>query len=168
MMGGGENPDTRPRYFLSLTQNFALENEVVVAANGPVLDQRDGFVLGGGGVPVYSARLEGGLFWQGYGMRISGNYVGDSELRGDGLAGSNDLFFGDLATFDLRLFADLGQVTKAESGVFDGLRVSLEIDNLFDARREVIDAHGVTPLAYDPLRIDPIGRYIGIELRTVL
>jgi hypothetical protein len=167
MMGGGENPDTRPRYFLSLTHNFALENEVVVADGGPVLDQRDGFVLGGGGVPVYSARLEGGLFWQGYGVRASGSYVGRSELRGDGLAGSSDLFFGDLATFDLRLFADLGEVTGAESGVLDGLRVSLNIDNIFDTRREVVDANGITPLAYDPLRIDPTGRYIGIDIRKL-
>jgi len=167
MMGGGDNPDTRPRYFLSLTHNFAIENEVVVAADGPVLDQRDGFVLGGGGVPVYSARLEGGLFWQGYGVRASGSYVGPSELRGDGLAGSSDLFFGDLATFDLRLFADLGEVTGAESGVLDGLRVSLNIDNIFDTRREVVDANGVTPLAYDPLRIDPTGRYIGIDIRKL-
>ena len=167
MMGGGENPDTRPRYFLSLTHNFALENEVVVADGGPVLDQRDGFVLGGGGVPVYSARLEGGLFWQGYGVRASGSYVGPSELRGDGLAGSSDLFFGDLATFDLRLFADLGEVTGAESGVLDGLRVSLNVDNIFDTRREVVDANGITPLAYDPLRIDPIGRYIGIDIRKL-
>ncbi|OBX20406.1 hypothetical protein A9995_01415 [Erythrobacter sp. QSSC1-22B] len=166
-MGGGENPDTRPRYFLSLTHNFALENEVIVGTNGPVLDQRDGFVLGGGGVPVYSARLEGGLFWQGYGMRVSGNYVGGSELRGGELPGSTDLFFGDLATFDLRLFADLGEVTGAESGVFDGLRVSLNVDNIFDARRNVVDANGVTPLAYDPLRIDPTGRYLGIELRKL-
>ncbi len=167
MMGGDENPDTRPRYFLSLTHNFALENEVVVADGGPVLDQRDGFVLGGGGVPVYSARLEGGLFWQGYGVRASGNYVGPSELRGDGLVGSSDLFFGDLATFDLRLFADLGEVTGAESGVLDGLRVSLNVDNIFDTRREVVDANGITPLAYDPLRIDPTGRYIGIDIRKL-
>lgn len=167
MMGGGENPDTRPRYFLSLTHNFALENEVIVADGGPVLDQRDGFVLGGGGVPVYTARLQGGLFWQGYGMRVSGNYTGGSELRGGDLPGSSDLFFDDLATFDLRLFADLGEVTGAESGVFDGLRVSLNVDNIFDARRNVVDADGITPLAYDPLRIDPTGRYIGIDLRKV-
>lgn len=164
---GGDDPDTRPRYFLSLTHNFALENEVVVAANGPVLDQRDGFVLGGGGVPVYSARLEGGLFWQGYGMRVSGSYVGPSELRGGDLPGSNDLFFGDLATFDLRLFADLGEVTDAESGLLKGLRVSLRADNIFDTRREVVDANGITPLAYEPLRIDPTGRYLGIDIRKL-
>lgn len=168
MMGGGGPPDPRPRYFLSLTQNFALENEVVVAANGPVLDQRDGFVLGGGsGVPVYTARLEGGLFWQGYGMRASGRYVGPSELRGSGLPGSSDLFFGDLATFDLRLFADLGQITDAQSGLLKGMRVSLRADNIFDARRTVTDASGATPLAFDPLRVDPTGRFLGIELRKV-
>ena len=164
--GGGNDP--RPRYFLSLSHVFALENEVLVSPTGPLLDQLDGFVLGGGGVPEYSARLEAGLFFpQGYGMRLSGRYTGAAELRGNGLPGSTDLFFGDIATFDIRLFADLGRVFKDEEGVLKGARLSLRADNVFDARRSVTDSNGDTPAAFDPRRTDPIGRYLGIELRKV-
>lgn len=162
---GGNNGDTRARYFLSLNHNMTLENEILLAENGPLFDQLDGQVLSSGSVPKHTARLEGGLFWQGYGFRLSGNYVGKATVLGSGLPGSSDLFFDDLATFDLRLFADLGQVFKKEDGWMKGLRVSLVADNLFDARRHVTDADGNVPEAYEPLRIDPTGRYLGFDIR---
>ena len=165
MFGGGDSSDTRPRYFLSLNHSFTLENEVLLSQDGPLFDQLDGFVLGGGAIPEQVSRLEGGIFWQGYGLRLSGNYVGDAVLRGGDAPGSSDLFFGDLATFDIRLFADLGEVTKSEDGWLKGLRVSFMMDNVFDARRSVVDENGDVPDAFDPLRIDPTGRYIGVDVR---
>ncbi|MEW4448450.1 hypothetical protein [Qipengyuania sp. JC766] len=162
---GRGDRDPRPRYFISLNHSIQLESEVTLAENGPVFDQLDGQVIGGGAIPRHSARLEGGLFWQGYGFRLSGNYIGEATLQGFGTGGSSDLFFGDLATFDLRLFADLGEALKQEDGWLDGLRVSLGVDNIFDARRSVVDGNGITPDAYDPLRIDPTGRYLSAEIR---
>lgn len=137
----------------------------MLAQNGPLFDQLDGNVLSGGSVPRHTARLEGGLFWQGYGMRLSGNYVGKAVVLGSGTATSSDLYFDDLATFDLRLFADLGAVFEKEEGWLKGLRLSLVANNIFDARRHVVDGDGTVPEAYDPLRIDPTGRYLGIDIR---
>ena len=159
----GNDSDKRPRYFLSLNHTINLENEVLLAENGPLFDQIDGQLISGGTVPRNSSRLEGGVFWQGYGLRVSGTYTGEAVIRGN--AGSSNLFFGDLATFDLRLFADLGEVFEREEGWMDGLRVSLVADNIFDARRRVVDGNGVTPNAYLPFRIDPTGRYLGIDVR---
>ena len=162
---GGDPSDTRPRYFLSLNHNIVLENEVLLAENGPLFDQLAGEVLGGGAISQHSSRLEGGIFWQGYGMRLTGRYIGEAELLGGDLPGASDLFFGDLLTFDIRLFADLGEVLKKEDGWAKGLRVSVLVDNLFDERREVTDENGDTPRAYEPLRIDPVGRYLGVDIR---
>ena len=162
---GGDPSDTRPRYFLSLNHNIVLENEVLLAENGPLFDQLAGDVLGGSAISQHSSRLEGGLFWQGYGLRLTGRYIGEAELLGGDLPGSSDLFFSDLATFDIRLFADLGEVFKKEDGWMKGLRVSVLADNVFDARRTVTDENGDTPRAYDPLRIDPVGRYLGVDIR---
>ena len=167
MMFGGRPGDTRPRYFLSLNHSITLDNEVLLAEQGPLFDQLDGFVLGGGAVPRHTSQLEGGLFWQGYGLRLSGRYVGEAVLRGGDLPGSSDLFFGDLATFDIRLFADLGEILKKEDGWLNGLRVSLVVDNVLDARRNVVDENGDVPEAFDPLRIDPTGRYLGIDIRKL-
>ncbi|MBY6218320.1 hypothetical protein [Qipengyuania aquimaris] len=164
MFGGNPN-DTRPRYFLSLNHTVTLENEVLLSEGGPLFDQLDGFVIGGGAISEQSSRLEAGVFWQGYGMRLSGRYVGDAVLRGGDVAGASDLFYGDLATFDIRLFADLGEVTEAEDGWLKGLRVSLLANNVFDARRRVTDGNGDVPDAFQPLRIDPTGRYLGIDIR---
>ncbi len=163
MFGGNPN-DTRPRYFISLNHSFTLENEVLLAEGGPLFDQLDGFVLDGA-VADQSTRLEGGVFWQGYGLRLSGRYIGESLVRGGDFPGSSDIVFGDLTTFDLRLFANLGEVFEKEEGWLDGLRVSLLFDNVFDARREVVDENGDVPAAFEPLRLDPTGRYLGIDIR---
>ncbi len=100
-------------------------------------------------------------------MRRSGNALGDAELRGSGLPGSSDLFFGDLVTFDLRLFADLGEILERDEGFLKGFRVAFVLDNVFDGQRRVVDASGLVPEAYDPRRIDPVGRYIGVDLRKM-
>lgn len=162
--GPGGN-DGQGRYFLSLNHSIGLESEIQLAPGGPVFDQIDGEIIGGGAVPRHTTRLEGGLFWGGYGVRLSGRYVGEAVLRGGDLPGSSDLFFGDLATVDLRLFANLGEITKKEDGFLKGFRVAFVVDNLFDGQRRVVDSDGNVPDAYDPRRIDPVGRYFGIDLR---
>lgn len=174
--GGGRAPAANPfarrsggggRYFASFNHTITLENEVTLARGGPVFDQLDGFVLGRGAIPKHSSRLETGLFLDGYGMRLSGRYLGEAVLRGSGVPGASDLFFGDLLTFDIRLFANLGQVFEREDGVLKNLRVAFRIDNIFDGQRRVVDASGTVPDAYDPRRIDPVGRYLGIDVRKV-
>lgn len=167
MFGGRNNADTRPRYFLSVNHTIALENEILLAQDGPLFDQLDGFTIAGGAIPRNVSRLEGGLFFQGYGIRLSGNYVGEATVRGSGLPGSSDLFYGDLATFDVRLFANVGEVLKRDDEWMKDLRISLRADNVFDARRRVEDESGLVPLAFQPDRIDPTGRYLGIELRKL-
>ena len=46
-----------------------------------------------------------------------------------------------------------------------GTRVTLSIDNLFDAHPEVRDAFGDTPISYQPDLLDPVGRSVRISLR---
>ncbi|QKG69987.1 TonB-dependent receptor [Erythrobacter mangrovi] len=163
--GRGPGGDGRGRYFINFNHSIALENEIQLAQGGALFDQLDGEVIGGGVVPKHTSTLEGGLFWNGYGVRLSGRYQGKAVLRGSGLPGSSDLFYGDIATFDVRLFADLGQILKQDGGFLKGFRVAFVVDNVFDTRRRVTDAQGNVPDAFDPLRLDPVGRYLGIDLR---
>lgn len=155
------------RYFLNVTHTIQLKDTVLVAPGGPLLDQLDGDSTSAFGLPRHTTRLEGGLFFGGYGMRLSGRYTGKADLSGSGLPASTDLFFDDLATFDLRLFANLGEVFKQEEGFLKNFRVSLRADNIFDGRRTVRDSNGDTPLSYQPDLIDPTGRYVGIDLRKL-
>lgn len=163
--GRGPGGDGQGRYFINFNHAIALENEIQLAAGGQRFDQLDGEVIGGGVVSKHVSTLEGGLFWNGYGARVTGRYQGNAVLRGSGLPGSSDLFYGDIATFDIRLFTDLGQVFKKQEGFLKGFRLSFVANNVFDARRRVTDAQGDVPDAYDPRRLDPVGRYLGIDLR---
>jgi outer membrane receptor protein involved in Fe transport len=45
--------------------------------------------------------------------------------------------------------------------------VSIGIDNIFNTRREVTDATGVTPLRYQQGYLDPLGRTISISFRKL-
>ena len=169
---GGGNPfarggDGRGRYFVSLNYTLELENTVLIAPGVPVIDQLDGGSLSSDGTPRNVTRLEAGAFRDGKGLRVSARYAGPTRLDASGLPGSTPLFFGALATLDLRGFVDLGRLFEAEDGVLDGLRASLRIDNLFDGRRRVVDGDGDTPRAFQPFLIDPIGRFVGVELRKL-
>ena len=77
--------------------------------------------------------------------------------------------FGSLATANLRLFANLGQMPMLVKDMpfLRGARMSIGIDNIFNQRREVTDATGVTPLRYQPGYLDPLGRTISISLRKL-
>ncbi|WJY18911.1 TonB-dependent receptor plug domain-containing protein [Alteriqipengyuania flavescens] len=163
MFGGG---DGRGRYFVNLTYNYELTNEILIAEGGPLLDLLDGDAVDSSGNPRGSASLEAGAFRDGLGLRLSGRYSGASTVLGTGAPGSTDLFFGDLATFDVRLFADLGEVIDNE-GIWKGARVSLRADNIFDTRRRVTDGNGDVPIAYQPFLVDPVGSYVGIEFRKL-
>lgn len=152
------------RYFFNLTHSIELDNEILIANGLNPLDQLDGQATGAFGLPRHSSRLEAGLFGKGLGFRLSGIYTGETRL--DGL-GSSDLFFDDIATFNLRVFANLGEVVGKNEGFLKDFRVSLVADNLFDAQRQVRDETGETPINYQPFVIDPLGLYLGIDLRKL-
>ncbi len=156
------------RYFANLTHTIELANEILIAPGVAPLDQLDGDATGRFGFPRHSSRLEMGMFSsKGYGMRLSGRYTGPTRIDGSGLPGALDLTFDELVTVDLRVFANLGQVTGKNSGLFKDLRVTLRADNLFDQQLQVRDQFGNTPINYQPLLIDPLGLNFRFELRKL-
>ncbi len=163
----GQGRDSGWRYFANLTHTIELQNEILIAPGVPVLDQLDGDATGQFGLARHSTRLEAGVFGKGVGMRLSGRYTGPARLDGSDLPGSTDIFFDDLATFDLRVFTNIDQLTGSSSPLLKNVRVSLRVDNVFDAQLAVRDENGETPINYQPFLIDPVGRFIGIDLRKL-
>jgi len=159
--------DGRGRYFLNLSHNIELANTVLIAQGGPLLDLVSGDATSSTPLAPHSSSLEGGIFRGGWGLRLSGRYTGSARINGSGAGGTGDLRFGDLATFNLRIFANMGQVLKRDDSFLKGLRLSLRADNLFDARRRVTDGNGDVPLSYQPYLIDPTGRFLSVELRKM-
>ena len=168
-MGGGG--DGQGRWNLSLYHTVNLANSVLIAPGGPVLDLLDGDATGsGGGVSRHLIELEGGAFYRGIGLRLSGNYQSATTVRGTGLPGSSNLVFDDLATFNLRTFVALDQqkwLVGEDPGFFKNARLSLRVNNIFDVRQRVTDGNGVVPLRYQPFLIDPVGRFVEIEFRKL-
>jgi iron complex outermembrane recepter protein len=168
---GGGGDDGQGRWNLSLYHTVELTNRALIADGGPALDLLQGDGLSDGGVPRHRIELEGGVFKDGLGARVSANYQSGTTVRGSGLPGSSDLRFGQLATVNLNLFANLEQqdwlTGGGEPGFWKGTRLSLRVRNLFDAQQRVTDADGLVPLRYQPALVDPTGRTVGIEFRKM-
>lgn len=165
---GGPGGNGQGRWFFGLNHTIELSNKVLIADGGPVLDLLHGDALSSA-QPRHKTDARIGMFYRGFGGNIAAKYTGSSRLDGSGLPGSTDLHFGDLATFDVRLFVDFNQQESVLKSVpfLKNTRVSLSIDNVFDARQRVTDSNGDVPLRYQPYLIDPVGRSIGIELRKM-
>jgi len=155
------------RYFANLTHTIELQNQILIAPGVAPLDQLDGAATGRFGFPRNTSRLEVGVFGKGVGVRASGRYTGPTQLDGSGLPGASDLFFDDLVTVDLRLFLNMDQLLGKQDGFAKNLRLTLRADNLFDQQLQVRDQFGNTPIAYQPLLIDPLGLNFRFEVRKL-
>ncbi|WP_347304401.1 hypothetical protein V5740_07305 [Croceibacterium sp. TMG7-5b_MA50] len=165
--GGGNNG--QGRWNLNVDYTYEIENEVLVAEGGPVLDLLNGEALSGDGNPRHRVRARGGLFYRGMGGFLQAEYIGSNRLRGSAAAGGTDLLFNDYATFSLRTFVNMNERGNLTENVplLENVRVSFSIDNIFDARQRVTNDDGVVPIRYQPFLVDPIGRRFEIELRKL-
>ncbi|WP_170304764.1 TonB-dependent receptor domain-containing protein [Croceicoccus estronivorus] len=165
----GRRQDGKGRWNLAVYHTVRFDETVTIASGGPVLDLLDGDALSDGGVARHAIEMEGGGFYRGFGMRLRGSYTAPVHVNGSGLPGSSDLRFGSTFVLNLRVFADLGQQQRlvAASPFFKGLRVSFQLDNIFDSRQRVTDANGTVPLSYQADYRDPTGRYVGIDIRKM-
>jgi hypothetical protein len=145
---------------------------VLIRPGVPELDFLDGSAGSSrGGRPRHELEFQGGIFKNGLGARLTANWQKATFVRGGPALGGgtgDDLFFEDFATVNLRLFADLGlQKFARERPFLRGMRVSLSIDNLFDARQQVRDGLGTVPLSYQPGYLDPLGRSVRLSVRKL-
>ena len=157
--GGGS------RLQLSFYHTVRFEDRVVIREGVPPLDFLNGSAAGNrGGRPRHEIEAQANLTRNGFGARITANW--QSATRVDNVAGSA-LNFDDLATVNLRLFANLGQQRRLVEAVpfLRGSRLTLSVDNLFNSRPQVTDAFGMTPEAYRGAYLDPLGRSIRISFR---
>jgi hypothetical protein len=160
--GGG----SRGRLQFSLTDTITFADKVTIAP-GLDLDYLHGDASGqGGGTPRHRIEAQAGWSNNGLGARLSANWR--SATRVNTLTG-DDLHFSPLSTFDLRLFANPGDIPEVtlKHPWLRGTQFRLEVDNLFDARPRVRDAAGVVPLNYQGNVLDPIGRTIRISIRKL-
>jgi hypothetical protein len=165
--GGPGGTDGRGRWNLSIYHTIRFDQTVRIGANGPVLDLLGGDATGSNPIARHGVELEGGGFYRGFGLRASASYTGGARINGDALTGTSQLAFAPIATFDLRLFADLGRMPSVVEAVpfLAHSRLSLRVDNVLDAQQRVTDANGLVPLSYQPGFLDPKGRFFEVSFR---
>lgn len=158
--GGGSGG----RWNVALYHTWRLQEDVLVSEGGPKLDLLDGDSLTSSPTARHEVELQGGVFYNGIGLRLSGNYYGGSRVDGSTSTGSTSLDFHDYATFDVRLFVDLERQFEDVDFLKDS-RFSIRVDNIFDAQQRVTDEFGVVPISYLPDFTDPKGRFIELDFR---
>lgn len=168
--GGGGFGGGGGRFQFALYHQWNLKNSVLIRPGLPVLDLLNGDATGNnGGQPRHEIEVQAGLFKNGFGARLSANWHSATRVNGATNLPGDRLAFADLGTIDLRLFANLGVqpgLIRAHPWL-RGTRVTLSVDNLFDARQRVTDGNGLTPFTFQPAYLDPIGRSVRISLRKV-
>jgi hypothetical protein len=165
--GGAFGGSNRGRIQFSLTDTITFVDKVMIRPGVPELDYLHGDAAGStGGTPRHAVQAQGGWFNNGIGVRASANWR--SGTRVDSLTGDT-LHFSPLATFDLRLFANPGDIPEVvvKHPWMRGTQVRFEITNIFDAKPKVHDAVGNMPLNYQADLLDPIGRMIGFSIRKL-
>ena len=162
--GGGRQGG---RLQLSLTHTVNLVDEVTIRLGLPELDYLHGDAVGStGGRSRHELEAQGGYFNNGLGARVSAKWR--SATRVDSTSGG-DLRFAPLATFDLRMFANLGERFDLVSKHpwLRGSSVRFEVNNLFNSKPRVRNAAGDVPFSYQPDLLDPLGRTVSISFRKL-
>ena len=160
--GGGN----RGRLTFSLTDSITFVDKTVIAP-GLELDYLHGDAAGSsGGTSRHNVEAQAGYFNNGLGARIGAKWRSGTNV--DTLSG-DDLHFGSLATFDLRLFANPGDIPEVavKHPWLRGTQVRFEVTNIFNTRPKVHSALGDPLLNYQPDLLDPLGRVIGISIRKL-
>ncbi|MDE2564019.1 MAG: TonB-dependent receptor plug domain-containing protein [Sphingomonadales bacterium] len=164
--GPGRMGNGKGRWNLSIYHTLRFSQTAQLSSGGPVLDLLGGDAISGS-VARNAVTMEGGGFYRGFGLRLSGTFTGPSHIDASGLPGSTRLDFAPIATFDMRLFVDFNQKQKLTRAIpfLKNARMLFKVTNLFDAQQKVTDGTGATPLRYLPGYEDPQGRVIGIDFR---
>lgn len=167
--GGGRGGQGGGRIQLGLYHSWHLTESILIAPGIPKLDLLNGDAVGSsGGQPRHEIEARAGYSNNGLGARLSLNWESGTHVDG-ALGGTSRLDFGDLATANLRLFANLGQMPKLVTAhpFLRGTQVSLSVNNILNSRRSVTDATGATPLRYQPAYLDPVGRSVMLSIRKL-
>jgi len=165
--GGRFGGGNRGRVTFSLTDTITFVDKVQIGPGLPEIDYLHGDAAGqSGGTPRHKVEAQAGYFNNGLGARLSANWRSGTQvstLTGD------DLRFSPLATFDLRLFANPGDIAElaVKHPWLRGTQVQLRVNNIFNSRPKVRDAAGVIPTSYQPDLLDPLGRTIMISFRKL-
>ena len=153
------------RLTFSLTDSLTLDDRAVVRSDLAELDYLHGAAIGQtGGQPRHQVQAQAGWSNHGVGARIGANWRSATDVE---TITGDMLHFSPVATFDLRLFANVGQdlAIVAKHPWLAGSSIRFEVGNIFNTQPKVRNAAGDIPIGYAPEMLDPLGRTVMISIR---
>jgi iron complex outermembrane recepter protein len=168
--GGFDGPPVGGRFQFALYHTIIFTDRYLVAPGGPVLDLLGGAPVGNaGGQYQHEVEAQVGYVNDGYGARLSADWRSATTVTGGAAGSTGTLDFSDVATVNLRLWDDFSQqralITRYPG--LRGVRLTLNVTNLFNQSIQVRDSAGPTPFNYQSAILDPTGRVISLNLRKV-
>jgi hypothetical protein len=167
--GGGGAP-VGGRFQIALYHTVYFKDRFQVSKGGPVLDLLNGAAAGSAG-GQYQHEIEGQLGFtdMGYGVRLSADWRSATTVAGGSAGSTGNLEFSGVSTVNLRIWDDFSQqrALTARYPLLRGVRVTLNVNNLFDQSVSVRSTSGMPPVIYQSAYLDPTGRVISINLRKI-
>lgn len=157
-------PSADPWQFsASLNHRWRLKSELLTQRGIPVIDRLGGD--GGQSRHLLSLQLTAGK--RGIGASLNGNWSSSTRVR----TGASDVRGGFIAKppaiFNMSLFVEPEHVLldAGKSPWMKDVKLSLEVQNLFNGYRRVTFGDGSVPAGYSRDEIDPLGRTMRVTIR---
>jgi hypothetical protein len=164
----GQNRPPADGWQFTLTVNHSWQLESLLTTNRalPPLDRLNG----DGGQPRHLVSMQLMAGRRGMGAILNGQWQSAVRVDNAGIAGGQgDLLYSALAQFNLSLFIEPGNLASAGGSATKSwasdMRVSVDIQNLFDSYQRVTSADGSLAAGYDRYALNPLGRTIQVTLR---
>jgi hypothetical protein len=154
---------------LGLNHIWTLRQDQLLRAGLPPLDRLAG--EGGASPARHRVSAKAVVNLGGIGVDADLGWASPTVARNPGREGRPEtkLDFSSKTQLDVRLFASPARLAGDAAGKAwaKGLRLSLDIDNLFDQRVSVLDQDGEVPAGFTRDEIDPFGRTIKFSVRKL-
>ncbi|WP_340588684.1 hypothetical protein [Erythrobacter alti] len=152
---------------VNASHTYLLNSRTVIREGLPEIDLLRGGAVGiGGSRQRHSTDLSLAVMRGFSGFRLNAQRRGVNYLVIGSSEAPDLLTFEPLTTVDLRVIADLADVFP-HAPIANGTRFTLVFDNIANERQRVTNDADIVPQAYQPVRRDPVGRTIKVELRRV-
>ncbi len=149
----------------SIFHTWVFTDRMLIRQGLPAVDLLNGgSAQVAGGQPAHQVEFHALVSGRGMGEELDVKWQSATWTNNGSAIGN--LFYSSLATADLRLFANVDAIGAfGQAPWAHGMRITLTVDNIFDARQRVHNGLGETPEAFQAGYIDPVGRLVRLDLR---
>lgn len=147
---------------VSVNHRWRLKSELLTRSGLPVIDQ-----LRAGGQSRHDLSLQVSAGKRGFGANLGGTWSSPGRLRGVADNDGTAFHFRPPLVFNLSAFIEPDHLfaPAGKKGILNDLRLSIDVQNLFNGYRRVTLADGRVPAGYSRTEISPLGRVVRLTVR---